>query len=263
MTAPKRSVIVVVFALMLVLIGTLSAQAAGYYYRWAGSPPGVSCLTLAPGVVQYTLTNYGDEYDMPAGAMLGSSTFANGALKYNQVTPMSGAGANHIVTGVGVFTLVSYPLTVVLRYDTIIDGNVVYRSDLTIYCSGDGTGTAAINNEAISGGGSAINDGRINPENYAPVALYCDGSTLTAYAIDAAGQGTQAWSLDLSQAPSSSPLSSADGISLTMTGDGRYAVQAAQHDGKQYLFIFDGCPAPGATETYVSDPTTGEFVRTE
>jgi hypothetical protein len=40
-------------------------------------------------------------------------------------------------------------------------------------------------------------------------------------------------------------------------------VLAPQSDGKQYLFVFNGCPAPGATEVYVSDPVTGQFVRAE
>lgn len=110
--------------------------------------------------------------------------------------------------------------------------------------------------------GNAFTDGRINPQPYAPVVLYCAKTTLTAYSVT----GTQTFShtFDSSASvPANSIIESGGGADLYALADGRYAVIAPQSDGKRYMFVFDGCPNPGATEVYVSDPVTGQFVRSD
>jgi hypothetical protein len=105
---------------------------------------------------------------------------------------------------------------------------------------------------AVASSAASFNpgDGRINPQAYAPVAIYCEGSEIVVYAISPT-TGIGEFAFRAAQAPAS-----ALGVTLDTTADGRLAVSAAQRDGKQYTFIFNGCPAR-ASETYLFDPALG------
>lgn len=252
------------FVLLVMVLGITTVQAQGFYWRFTTPLPTVTCNE--GGTFQIDIGNSTIDYYLPTPPAAITSAYQNangGAWIFEGADPfpsLSGSGTRVIIPSS--FPVVSFPWTIGLRLDTSINGQVIYRSILTLSCADVGTGTASLANGVLTSGGSAISDGRINPENYAPVALYCDGSVLTAYAIDAAG-GTFDWSFDLSKTSANNPLISQMGISLSKTPDGRYDVLAPQHDGKQYLFVFDGCPSPGATEVYISDPVTGQFVRTD
>ena len=263
----KRSAILTLFTVLLLsMVGVISTQAQGYFYRFTTPLPTVTCtpdgssflIDLGPGVtIAYDLPT-------PPAAITRAYNNFNGTWVFGGADPapvLSGAGTR-VVTALGSFDVPRLPWTIAFRVETLINNQVIYRSTLTLTCSGVGSGSASVSNGSV-GNGSAIDDGRINPENYAPVALYCNANVLTVYGISAAGQGTLAWNFDFSKASTDMPLMNQMNITLSKTQQGRYYLLTPQQDGKQYLFIFDGCPNPGATETYISDPTTGQFVRTE
>jgi hypothetical protein len=261
----RSTLLAAFFVVVLISLGISSAQASEFYYRFYSPPtPTVSC-TSGGSTINFDITGpIGFEWHLPAGG-----TTIIGAYLYDGVpdTPYTFTedGDFHgTFGGYSASTLNGYPARFGQEYQVTINGQVVATSTFEATCTGDGVGTAAVSNvDLLAGGGSAISDGRINPENYAPVALYCEGSVLTAYAIDGAGGGTLAWSFDLASDSTDSPLIDQDGSALSKTADGRYSVLAPQQDGKEYLFVFDGCPAPGTTEVYVSDLATGQMVRTD
>ncbi len=105
-------------------------------------------------------------------------------------------------------------------------------------------------------------DGRINPQTFAPVVLYCEQSSLSAWAVD----GSPLFTFDTAAAETPSTntvLLSQAGVDLYALADGGFSVVASQSDGKQYQFVFAGCPGIGATAVYISDPATGEFIRAQ
>jgi len=258
--------VVALLIMVLAWLGISGVQASSaYFYRILDLTPNTATCSTVGALIGFSVNSSGTlEYSFPAqGGHLIADAFINGINVAHSDNPVSGSFSGTTGYGVSASLIISYPLTAEFPYLTVIDGQPVYSSTVSFTCTGDGTFPITITNiDLTSGGGSAIHDGRINPENYAPVALYCDGSVLNAYKIDATG-GTFAWSFDLSKSSAGNPLISQLGIALSQTGDGRFSVLAPQLDRKQYLFVFNGCPSPGATETYVSDPVTGQFVRTE
>ncbi|MEO8392872.1 MAG: hypothetical protein ABI700_07755 [Chloroflexota bacterium] len=247
-------------------LGISSAQAATYYYRFFSPPtPTVSCTSSGQPVYFDITGPIGFEWHLPASDATIHDAYLYDGIRDDLAPFMEDGDWQGSFGGYNAHTDNGYPASFGQEYQTEIDGHIVYTSTFLATCTGDGVGTAQIIdpfNSSAGGGGSAIGDGRINPENYAPVALYCDGSVLTAYKIDSTG-GTLAWSFDLKSDSSDNPLIDQDGSALSKTGDGRFSVLAGQSDGKQYLFVFDGCPSPGVTEVYESDPVTGQFVRAD
>ena len=148
-----RTLYLLVGFVALILIGafaTQMAQAAGYYWRWT-SAPDAECGNdgndyLFTGSIFY-------EYNLPAGATLDEYVIENGVSTYqgNFAAP-SGSGSDSIseieVNGPD-------PYTYALRYDTVIDGEVVYRSTITFHCEtvDDETSlTVTITNEGFGAG---------------------------------------------------------------------------------------------------------------
>lgn len=259
----RRALLIGFLILACTGLGMSAVQAdATYYYRWAApSPLTVTCTNLGyeiKAVVNGTLYR---EYNLPAsGGHYILEAYRNGAPLVRDDRSLAGSSRMDLtgLNGEGS----GYPLSYLIRYQTYIGNQRVYVSTLSYGCTGDGTFPVTIVNEDTTIAGF-IDDGRINPQNFAPVALYCDGSVLNTYAIDDAGKGQFAWSFDFKNASAADlPLISQDGMTLSKREDGRYYLLAPQQDGKQYLFIFDGCPSPGTTEVYVSDPLTGDFVQT-
>jgi hypothetical protein len=84
--------------------------------------------------------------DLPAGAQFTLNYVDNG------VTTSSGPFGVEQTTGTKVYgsflePFSSYPFTFEFRIDTIVNGQVVYRSSLDVACSGDASGSAAIVNQ--------------------------------------------------------------------------------------------------------------------
>lgn len=262
MNRSVRSVSMLVFTMLTLSMLFSSVSAASvYYYRWS-TAPAYTCAPYMSGVA-VTLANQPVEWDLPAGAEFSYNYRKNGVDDF--VGPFAApVGTGSFVYGSFLEDFTGYPLTFEFSLLTHINGEIVYSSTLIVNCSGDSTGTPTLVNVAFPGssnGGTQFTDGRINPQNYAPVVLYCDDSTLNAFSVD----GAPLWQSVLDgDSPAENDLLTSEGDAfLLQYPDGRYGVQATQPDGKLYLFVFDGCPSVGTFEVYVTDPTTGGLIRTE
>ncbi|MCK6579801.1 MAG: hypothetical protein L6Q98_17050 [Anaerolineae bacterium] len=113
--------------------------------------------------------------------------------------------------------------------------------DYTFRADGFGSSTGPYTLDIVTGGGNPMaSDGRLNPQQDAPVVLYCNGESVDVYAVDGQYQG-----------------SVANGGSATFgaavfgpTADGGMQVSAGLPDGKTYLFVWDGCGVKGSYEAY-------------
>lgn len=100
-------------------------------------------------------------------------------------------------------------------------------------------------------------DGRINLQAYAPAAVYCDAanSRVAIYGIDEAGSGYPALFVneaDLPPTPTEEQghllVAESGNIRLYRMTTGELQVRnGPDADGKEYAFIWDGCPATGGT----------------
>ena len=104
-------------------------------------------------------------------------------------------------------------------------------------------------------------DGRINLNSCAgPVALYCDGDVLQAYAIDGeTGDGVLAFTFsDWSDvAPSKNTVAASKGdLKLYHLASGEYQMNGhmPNENGKVYAFVFNGCPYNGEGYSLNLDP---------
>ena len=108
----------------------------------------------------------------------------------------------------------------------------------TLRADGFGSATGPYTLRIVTGAtGSA--DGRINPQNDAPVVLYCSGTSTNFYSVTGVFLGSVA-------AGGSGAFGSAN---VSPTADGRMQALAPLPDGKAYLFIWSGCPR-GSYEAY-------------
>ncbi len=94
--------------------------------------------------------------------------------------------------------------------------------------------------------GVVVEDDRINPENHAPVAIYCsaDGD-LVVFKIISATEGVPAFIVTadkLEAARNNRTIARGMGITLSKADDGYLQVFASQTDGKGYMFVWDACP---------------------
>lgn len=112
-------------------------------------------------------------------------------------------------------------------------------------------------------------DGRLNLQAYAPAAVYCDAanSRVAIYGIDDAGHGYEAIFVpyaDLPDIPVSNQLiAQFEDIRFFRLSTGEYQVSAGPDaEGKEYMLIFDGCPASTAA-AYLFDHLTGALTQTE
>lgn len=112
-------------------------------------------------------------------------------------------------------------------------------------------------------------DGRINLQAYAPAAVYCDAanSRVAIYGIDEAGHGYEAIFVpyaDLPETPVSNQLiAQFEDIRFFRLSTGEYQVSAGPDaEGKEYMLIFDGCPASSA-DAYIFNHLTNELTQTE
>ncbi|MBI1258754.1 MAG: hypothetical protein GC204_14895 [Chloroflexi bacterium] len=270
----KLLVVLVIFGLAAAPV----AQAQDYFYNFASAPASVSCVGVSIPTL-YT-SSFTVNYNLPVGAVINSYLVRPGgtATFIGSVASPGGSGSK-VISGFSTIST-SFPITVTLRYDTAIAGAVVSSSSMTFSCDAANVTPTTVDSSIVfrpitppsallpltnpvNSTASASSTGaatRINSTLYAPLALFCSGTTLSAYTTT----GTIfAWSIDLAGSATSgaAQLLNRNGSTLSKTADGRYSVLASQPDGKQYLFMFNGCPSPGAVEEYVSDPATGQFAR--
>jgi hypothetical protein len=133
------------------LLSAIDAHGNGDVYRRWISPKSYSC-TDAGGHIDVHLTDQDVEFNsLPVDAQFTINYIDNG------VNTPSGPFTVEQTSGTknyGSFTetFPSYPLTFDFRLDTLIDGEVVYQSNLHIACAADATGTVSATNQTIGTG---------------------------------------------------------------------------------------------------------------
>ncbi len=139
-----------VLVLLLLLLIAMAAQAAlaeDYYFRWTTPLPQVLCDSGGGNTYLNSTSRY-YEYNLPVGATQDVYFIENGVSYYAGNYPLpSGVGSGSY----GPFSdsIAAPYLTTVIQYDTVIDGQVVYRSLLTMNCPDE---TASISNQAFGSG---------------------------------------------------------------------------------------------------------------
>ncbi len=255
----KRTILLAVLSTFFMIAGI--AQAQDYYFRFTNPPAQVYCSNI--NIPHIETSSFVMEYNIPLGASVNTYLASNGgaAAFVGSVNGLGFAGSKTISN---FFAPASgFPFSVTLRYDVVFAGQTLASSAMTFSCD-----QATVTKESLAGAfgtstSSASSTGtpsRINPQSYAPIGLFCSGSVLSAYVFDGPGV-TFGWSRDLSLSAAPGVLINRAGSALSRTADGRYSVSVQQADGKQYVFVFNGCPDTGTTESYVSDPATGKLNR--
>ena len=141
----------VLIGVLLLAGATQTVFAEDYYFRWTTPLPQVLCDSGGGNTYLNSTSRY-YEYNLPVGATLDVHFIWNGVSFYAGNYPLpSGVGS-------GSYSPIKYSiaapyLTSVFQYDTVIDGQVVYRSLLTMNCPDE---TAAISNQAFGAGGTCL-----------------------------------------------------------------------------------------------------------
>lgn len=109
------------------------------FRRWLDNGKTFTCTKLAGGTIQLVLSNQAVEFsNLPADAQFMIHYIENGVdssdgpftVEQTSGTRSYGAFATNFP---------SYPLTFQFRLDTLVDGRVVYRSELAVACNEDGS----------------------------------------------------------------------------------------------------------------------------
>jgi hypothetical protein len=152
-----------------------------------------------------------------------------------------------------------------------LTGSTQYTMFVSNYDTGE-TGTFDV---TYSGPGTAISlqpgnnplatDGRLNPDPQATAVLYCNSTTgvVDVYRVTGSS-GTFAFSFgtqDVTDAAAGDVFASASGITVEKLADGRLLLRSPLPDGKNYLFVWSGCPLTSA-ETYTEDFAFGSPILT-
>jgi len=133
----------------MIVIGAFAprvAQAEDFYYRWTTPLPDVRCSTDGNVYLSTTSRNY--EYNLPVGATLDVYFIHNGVSTYAGNFPLSSGSGSGSFAGYS-DSAPAYPFTSAIRYDTLIDGEVVYHSTIIFTCLAEGVGTAEIINSGV------------------------------------------------------------------------------------------------------------------
>lgn len=122
-----------------------------------------------------------------------------------------------------------------LAFGAPVTGVYVFRVD------GFGSATGDYTLNIVTGGGNPMAaDGRINPQQDAPVVLYCSGDSVNVFSVTGQMQGSVA----------NGGTGTFGAAVVQPTADGRMEVSAGLPDGKTYLYIWDGCGMKGHYEAY-------------
>lgn len=247
----KRHVFIIVALFIAALLPSV-VHAQTYYYRWQSGIV-FTCSTFG-GAITVGLSHQPVEWNFPVGGTFTINYIRNGAVTTDG--PFPGP------TGMGSFTFgafaasgfFAYPLTFAIRLDTIIGGSVVYSSTVSVSCSADSSGDATITN--VTGGSTSgtvpgskpvFTDGRLNPDPGAPVAIYCNSSSVTILRINQqTSRGENALTVTSSAINAGLAQAASSGQSVLVGGDftvGLYALpskelQVQVNFEKQYNFLF-------------------------
>jgi len=228
MSGKKLSISVTAICLFA-LLAVSTAFAAAYSYSGnilAGDQYDLYTVTLVAGE-QVTATLVCDEIapgDRPLDPVLSvyfpgvDSSDTSFASVYND----DGFGSDDDAAGVDCNAFDSSRV----EFTAPTAGVYTFRAD------GFGSATGPYTLRIRTGGSGTGVDGRINPQNDAPVVLYCSGTSTNFYSVTGAFLGSV-------EAGGSGTFGSA---TVSPLADGRMQVSAPLPDGKAYLFVWSGCP---------------------
>ena len=126
-----------------------SLQAASYYDRFVSPNFTVTCEQPIDPFHLWVTGTIVEERNLPIGGTVITYIYVNGVL-YGQVS-QTRSGIHNYTHGGTVFQIYSYPASYSERMETVINGQLVYSSTWSAYCSGPGTGTIELVNEAFGG----------------------------------------------------------------------------------------------------------------
>lgn len=124
-----------------------------------------------------------------------------------------------------------------VRFATSVAGVYTFRAD------GFGSSTGPYSLNIIIDDANPFTDGRINPQQAAPVVLYCDTTETVVFSVT----GQELFRVANGEA------GSGGGARIEVLSDGRMMLTAPFPDGKDYIFAYTGCPH-GTYEAYTGDP---------
>lgn len=132
---------------------TLS-ETVTWFRRWAFAPSG-TCSTLGD-TVRIQLASQPVEWVLPNDAQFTIGYVENGVLDVDGPIAAEGVGEGSMTYGAFANTFDSYPFTFDFRLDTIVGGEIVYRSTLSASCAADGPTPVTLLNEAPEPGGATL-----------------------------------------------------------------------------------------------------------
>lgn len=230
----KRSFILVIVLAGIISIGAASVSAADYSFTGdilSGTQYDLYTVDLIAGehVVATLVCNEIAPGDRPLDPVLSAyfpGVDASDTINANAYND-DGFGLDDDPNGVDCNAFDSSRL----QFTAPVTGAYTFRAD--------GFGSATGPYSLVIRTGVGFSDGRINPQDDAPIVLYCDGSATVFYSVTGVPLGTV-------ENGGSATFGSA---TVGPTADGRMYVNAAFSDGKSYLFVWSGC-AHGSFEAY-------------
>jgi hypothetical protein len=135
-----------VFVIGIAVVLTCAAAHAQQYYRWS-TAPGFTC-TATGGHVDVLFASQPVEWDLAPGAEFNIVYVSNGVPTPTGPFPLPSGTGSQVYAGLLV-SAPSYPATVTVRLETLINGVPLYLSSMTATCSGDSSGTSTIDNVSL------------------------------------------------------------------------------------------------------------------
>lgn len=146
----------------------------------------------------------------------------------------------------------------------------IYEVDVYGYDVTTGPYTIIFSDNVSGGSGFGLGqnplarDGRLNPDAQATAVLYCNATTRVTEVYTISGSsGTLAFSFtndEATNAEAGDIIGSGNGATVEKLADGRLLLRSPMSGGKNYLFIWNGCPLT-RSETYSEDFNFGSPVR--
>ncbi len=131
-----------------------SLQASGYFYRFTLPPPTLLCSTYNyfsdPAAIFSPLPV---DWNLPAGASIDEYEIeTDGSQIYQDTMTSLPAGiGNGTRSDLTLFVYYAFPFSGGWRMDTVVGGQVVYRSIMTFHCEDDNSiETSVISNEVVN-----------------------------------------------------------------------------------------------------------------
>src|SRR5260221_4969567 len=152
---------IVLVAVLLVLGLTITqptdhTQAAGYFFRWVSTTPGVC-------IAGYANTGVIVTYSLPASGTTAKydASVNGGPTTTDGPNPFLFSGSNTTTTGLGrsgFSPTPPPPYTLVVRQTTYVNGNPIGMTIITIHCLANGTTTTTFQNTKAVGSQPAFTD---------------------------------------------------------------------------------------------------------